>query len=140
MRMAGQSSQPVGKRGNARWQPGRPPGLVDTRAPYQIRLIQESIEGVRGTGGPPGCSAPRTRPIPVPSARKGDKTMATILTVSASPSAFSKTASTRRLVDERLTALGHTVETLDARDLPAAALLAADTRDPAVAAAIEAFG
>jgi len=66
--------------------------------------------------------------------------MATILTVSASPSAFSKTASTRRLVDERLTALGHTVETLDARDLPAAALLAADTRDPAVAAAIEAFG
>lgn len=72
-------------------------------------------------------------------ARKGDKTMATILTVSASPSPISKTASTRRLVDERLTALGHTVETLDVRDLPAAALLAADTRDPAIAAAIAAF-
>lgn len=65
--------------------------------------------------------------------------MATILTVSASPSPISKTASTRRLVDERLTALGHSVETLDVRDLPAAALLAADARDPAIAAAVGAF-
>lgn len=65
--------------------------------------------------------------------------MATILTVSASPSPLSKTAGTRRLVDERLTALGHTVESLDARDLPAAALLAADAQDPAIAAALDAF-
>lgn len=65
--------------------------------------------------------------------------MATVLTVSASPSHLSKTASTRRLVDERLTGLGHSVESLDVRDLPAAALLTADTRDPAIAAVVEAF-
>lgn len=65
--------------------------------------------------------------------------MANILTVSASPSPRSKTAGVRVLVDEHLTALGHSVESLDVRDLPAAALLAADVRDPAIAAAVEAF-
>jgi FMN reductase len=65
--------------------------------------------------------------------------MATILTVSASPSPNSKSAATRRLVDEQLAALGHRVDALDARDLPPAALLGADAGHPAVAAALELF-
>ncbi|MGH3631935.1 MAG: NADPH-dependent FMN reductase [Sciscionella sp.] len=65
--------------------------------------------------------------------------MAGILTISASPSARSKTAGIRRLVDERLTGLGHDLSALDVRDLPAAALLAADTREPAIAAVLGAF-
>jgi FMN reductase len=65
--------------------------------------------------------------------------MATILTVSASPSARSKTARTRHLIDRYLTAAGHTVHSIDVRDLPPAELLAADTRHPAIAAAVELF-
>jgi FMN reductase len=65
--------------------------------------------------------------------------MATILTVSASPSVRSKTARTRHLIDGHLTAAGHTVHPLDVRDLPPAALLAADTSHPAIAAAIDLF-
>jgi len=65
--------------------------------------------------------------------------MATILTVSASPSAVSKTAHTRRLIDDHLVGLGHTVHALDARELPPAALLSADTKHPAIAAAVELF-
>ena len=66
--------------------------------------------------------------------------MATVLTVSASPSATSKSAATRRLVDEQLSALGsHTVLALDARDLPPAALLGADTSHPAIAGALQMF-
>ena len=65
--------------------------------------------------------------------------MATILTVSASPSVRSKTARTRHLIDGHLTAAGHTVHPLDVRDLPPAALLAADTSHPAIAAAVELF-
>ncbi|HWG26513.1 NADPH-dependent FMN reductase [Actinospica sp.] len=65
--------------------------------------------------------------------------MATVLTVSASPSAHSKSAATRRLVDEQLTALGHSVHGLDARDLPPAPLLGADTSHPAIAEALELF-
>ena len=64
--------------------------------------------------------------------------MASVLTISASPSAVSKTALTRSLVDEHLAALGHDVRALDVRDLPAAALLSADTRDPAIAAVLDA--
>lgn len=63
--------------------------------------------------------------------------MATILTVSASPSAVSKTAQVRRLLDARLAGQGHTVHALDVRDLPPAALLAADTTHPAIAAAVD---
>ena len=66
--------------------------------------------------------------------------MATVLTVSASPSATSRSAAARRLVDEHLAALGHDVRPLDARDLPPAPLLGADTADPAIAAALEQFG
>ena len=65
--------------------------------------------------------------------------MATILTVSASPSPASKSAATRRLVDEQLSALGHRVHPLDARDLPPEALLGADTAHPAIAAALDLF-
>jgi hypothetical protein len=65
--------------------------------------------------------------------------MATVLTISASPSATSKSAATRRLVDEQLSALGHTVHALDARDLPPAALLGADTSHPAIAEALRLF-
>ena len=65
--------------------------------------------------------------------------MATILTVSASPSTHSKTARTRSVVDAYLTEAGHTVHALDVRDLPASALLSADHTDPAIAAAIELF-
>jgi len=65
--------------------------------------------------------------------------MARVLTISASPSAVSKTAFTRRLIDEYLTALGHDVHPLNVRDLPAEALLSADTRDPAIVAAVDLF-
>jgi FMN reductase len=65
--------------------------------------------------------------------------MATILTVSASPSPSSKSAATRRLVDEQLSGLGHRVHSLDARDLPPEALLGADTAHPAIAAALDLF-
>jgi FMN reductase len=65
--------------------------------------------------------------------------MATVLTISASPSATSKSAATRRLVDEQLGALGHTVHALDARELPPAALLGADISHPAIAATLRLF-
>jgi FMN reductase len=65
--------------------------------------------------------------------------MATILTVSASPSAVSKTARTRRYLDDHLSALGHTVHAVDVRDLPPAALLSADTRNPEIAGVIDLF-
>lgn len=65
--------------------------------------------------------------------------MAAILTVSASPSPNSKSAATRRLVDEHLAARGHRVDPLDARDLPPEALLGADTSHPAIAAALDLF-
>jgi FMN reductase len=65
--------------------------------------------------------------------------MATILTVSASPSAVSKTARTRRFLDEHFTRLGHTVHPIDVRDLPPAALLAADTGHPEIARVLDLF-
>ena len=65
--------------------------------------------------------------------------MSNILTISASPSPVSKTAAVRRRIDGQLAAQGHSVHALDVRDLPPAALLAADTTDPAIAAAVELF-
>jgi FMN reductase len=65
--------------------------------------------------------------------------MSYILTVSASPSTASKSAGTRRRVEEQLRALGHEVGSIDVRDLPAAALLAADTSHPDIAAAVDHF-
>ncbi|MEU9919956.1 NADPH-dependent FMN reductase [Streptomyces griseoluteus] len=58
--------------------------------------------------------------------------MATILSVSGSPSVTSRTARLLRHVDDRLTAQGHEVIPLDVRTLPAEALLHADFGHPAI--------
>ncbi|MEU5212542.1 NADPH-dependent FMN reductase [Streptomyces sp. NPDC020742] len=61
--------------------------------------------------------------------------MATILSVSGSPSATSRTARLLRHLDARLTAQGHTTVPLDVRTLPAEALCGADPHHPAIAGA-----
>ncbi|WP_433177577.1 NADPH-dependent FMN reductase [Actinoallomurus sp. CA-150999] len=65
--------------------------------------------------------------------------MASILTVSGSPSATSRTARLLTHVAERLTADGHQVTTLDVRALPGEALLGANFSHPAIVAATELF-
>jgi FMN reductase len=65
--------------------------------------------------------------------------MATVLSVSGSPSASSRTNRLLRHLDDRLVAQGHDVIPLDVRTLPAEALLGADFRHPAVVEAIELF-
>ena len=65
--------------------------------------------------------------------------MATVLSVSGSPSATSRTARLLRHLDARLTAQGHTVVPLDVRTLPAEALLGADFGHPAIVRATELF-
>ncbi|MGW7377989.1 NADPH-dependent FMN reductase [Streptomyces sp. NPDC054794] len=65
--------------------------------------------------------------------------MATVLSVSGSPSATSRTARLLRHLDRRLTSQGHEVIPLDVRTLPAEALLGADFRHPAVVEATELF-
>ncbi|OIJ68104.1 NADPH-dependent FMN reductase [Streptomyces mangrovisoli] len=61
--------------------------------------------------------------------------MATVLSVSGSPSATSRTARLLRHLDDRLRGHGHHVIPLDVRTLPAEALLGADFRHPAIAEA-----
>ncbi|MBR8639891.1 NADPH-dependent FMN reductase [Streptomyces tuirus] len=65
--------------------------------------------------------------------------MATVLSVSGSPSASSLTSRLLRHLDERLVALGHDVIPLDVRTIPAEALLGADSRHPAIVEATELF-
>ncbi|MET8831644.1 NADPH-dependent FMN reductase [Streptomyces sp. NPDC004610] len=65
--------------------------------------------------------------------------MATVLSVSGSPSATSRTARLLRHLDERLRHQGHEVTTLDVRTLPAEALLGADFRHPAITEATARF-
>ncbi|MGW4026501.1 NADPH-dependent FMN reductase [Streptomyces sp. NPDC005009] len=65
--------------------------------------------------------------------------MATVLSVSGSPSATSRTARLLRHLDERLIAQGHEVIALDVRTLPADALLGADFRHPAIVEATALF-
>lgn len=65
--------------------------------------------------------------------------MASILSVSGSPSATSRTARLLDHVAERLTADGHQITTLDVRTLPGEALLRADFGHPAIVAATELF-
>ncbi|MFB7505539.1 NADPH-dependent FMN reductase [Streptomyces broussonetiae] len=65
--------------------------------------------------------------------------MATVLSVSGSPSATSRTGRLLRHLDQRLTAQGHVVIPLDVRALPAEALLGPDVRHPAIARAAELF-
>ncbi|MCO5995846.1 NADPH-dependent FMN reductase [Actinoallomurus rhizosphaericola] len=65
--------------------------------------------------------------------------MASILTVSGSPSTTSRTARLLTHVAERLIADGHQITTLDIRTLPGQALLGADFGHPAIVAATELF-
>src|SRR5215203_3116209 len=65
--------------------------------------------------------------------------MATVLSVSGSPSRTSRTARLLRHLDARLVAQGHEVVPLDVRTLPAEALLGADFGHPAIARAAELF-
>ncbi|WP_369218446.1 NADPH-dependent FMN reductase [Streptomyces flavofungini] len=65
--------------------------------------------------------------------------MATVLSVSGSPSATSRTARLLRHLDARLTAQGHEVIPLDVRTIPAEALLGADFTHPAIVEAIALF-
>ncbi|MFD5310461.1 NADPH-dependent FMN reductase [Streptomyces ardesiacus] len=65
--------------------------------------------------------------------------MATVLSVSGSPSASSRTNRLLRHLDVRLTAQGHEVIPLDVRTVPAQALLGADFRHPAISEAAELF-
>jgi FMN reductase len=60
--------------------------------------------------------------------------MATILSVSGSPSATSRTSRLLRHLDARLAAQGHEVVPLDVRTLPPEALTGADPRHPAIVA------
>ncbi len=63
--------------------------------------------------------------------------MATVLSLSGSPSAPSRTARLLRHLDARLAGHGHTVVTLDVRDLPAEVLLRGLHAHPDLAAATE---
>ncbi|GAB2893404.1 NADPH-dependent FMN reductase [Streptomyces deserti] len=65
--------------------------------------------------------------------------MATVLSVSGSPSASSRTNRLLRHLDQRLIAQGHEVVPLDVRTIPAEALLGADVRHPAIVEATELF-
>ncbi|MFF7356487.1 NADPH-dependent FMN reductase [Streptomyces filipinensis] len=65
--------------------------------------------------------------------------MATVLSVSGSPFASSRTGRLLRHLDQRLIAQGHEVIPLDVRTVPAEALLGADFRHPAIAEAAELF-
>lgn len=61
--------------------------------------------------------------------------MATVLSVSGSPSPTSRTGRLLRHLDARLAARGHTLVPLDVRDLPAEPLLRADVAHPEIARA-----
>ncbi|MFD3441359.1 NADPH-dependent FMN reductase [Streptomyces sp. NPDC058685] len=65
--------------------------------------------------------------------------MATVLSVSGSPSATSRTGRLLRHLDARLALQGHEVLPLDVRTVPAEALLGADFQHPAIVAAAELF-
>lgn len=66
--------------------------------------------------------------------------MASIVTICGSPSPQSRTQGVLRHVAERLRADGHLVTGVAAREIPAAALLSADTTEPAVASVLAAIG
>ncbi|MFD9128735.1 NADPH-dependent FMN reductase [Kitasatospora sp. NPDC059571] len=65
--------------------------------------------------------------------------MATVLSVSGSPSRTSRTTRLLRHVDARIAEHGHEVLPFEARSLPAEALLSADTSNPELARAIDLF-
>ncbi|MBC6457659.1 NADPH-dependent FMN reductase [Actinomadura sp. HBU206391] len=63
--------------------------------------------------------------------------MATILAISGSPSAISRTQGVLHHVERRLRDDGHTVTSLAVRELPAVPLLAGDKTDPAIRAVVD---
>ncbi|MEU6808000.1 NADPH-dependent FMN reductase [Streptomyces sp. NPDC046831] len=63
--------------------------------------------------------------------------MATVLSLSGSPSVSSRTNRLLRHLDQRLAGQGHEVIPLDVRTVPAEALLGADFRHPAIVEATE---
>jgi FMN reductase len=65
--------------------------------------------------------------------------LSTILVISGSPSATSKTAALAGHLAERLRSDGHRVGEVRVRELPADSLLAADASDPAIAEVIAAL-
>jgi FMN reductase len=65
--------------------------------------------------------------------------MATVLSVSGSPSASSRTGRLLRHLDQRLIAHGHEVIPFDVRTVPAEVLLGADVRHPVVTRIAELF-
>jgi FMN reductase len=65
--------------------------------------------------------------------------MSSILVLSGSPSAVSRTAALTEHLAGRLRADGHRVRTVRIRDLPAQALLSADAGDPRIAEVVDAI-
>jgi len=65
--------------------------------------------------------------------------MSQVLVLTGSPSATSRTAALAGCVAARLRDDGHEVRTVALRDLPPAALLSADTRDPQIAEIVQAL-
>lgn len=65
--------------------------------------------------------------------------MSSILVLTGSPAATSRTAALADHLAERLRADGHAVRTVRVRDLPPIALLTADPTDPAIADVIDAL-
>ncbi len=61
-----------------------------------------------------------------------------VLSISASPQVVSSTHAVLTHVNRRIVGAGHTVRTVQVRELPPAALLSADTSDPAIADVIAA--
>ncbi|WP_327046232.1 NADPH-dependent FMN reductase [Microbispora sp. NBC_01189] len=66
--------------------------------------------------------------------------MSTIVVLSGSPSAVSRTAALCAHLADRLGSLGHEVRTVHVRDLPAEALLSADTGHPRIAEVVGLIG
>lgn len=64
--------------------------------------------------------------------------MASVLVLTGSPSVTSRTSALARVVGDELSLEGHDVRVLHLRDLPAQALLAADTSHPEITAAVRA--
>lgn len=62
--------------------------------------------------------------------------MSSILVLSGSPTAASRTAALAEHIADRLRADGHQVRTVRARDLPPRALLTADAADPVIAGVV----
>ncbi|GED83356.1 hypothetical protein TNCT6_04410 [Streptomyces sp. 6-11-2] len=104
----------------------------------QLRRFAEEIAPVVRREAPCG-RRPNPSRRPNPPATERSPPMATVLSVSGSPSATSRTAKLLRHLDHRLAAQGHDVIPLDVRTLPADALLGADFRHPAIGDAAALF-